>query len=159
MRAASPAPHSPTPQPRTRCRPRAARLGRLVVEPEQRDVAVGENVILALEAVFPGFPRGGHAAERREIGVGNDLRLDETLLEIGVNDAGGLRRLPTLLDGPGADFLFTGGEVGLQAEQRVRALISAETPESSTPRSFRNALASSGGRSMSSDSILALIGT
>ena len=39
------------------------------------------------------------------------------------------------------------------------ARISEDTPESSTPRSFRKAFASSGERSISSDSIRALIGT
>ena len=37
--------------------------------------------------------------------------------------------------------------------------ISEDTPESSTPRSFRKAAASSGARSISSDSIRALMGT
>ena len=36
-----------------------ARERRSVIETEQRDVAVGEHVFLALEAVFPGIARGG----------------------------------------------------------------------------------------------------
>ena len=39
-----------------------------------------------------------------------------------MDDAGGLRGFPALLDCPGADFLFTGGEVGHQAEEIVGAL-------------------------------------
>src|SRR5690606_17930010 len=92
-----------------------------VREAEEGDVAVLEDVFLALEAVFAGFAGGGGAAEAREVVEGNDLGLDEAFFEIGVDDAGGLRGLPALLDGPGADLFFAGGEVGLQAEQVVAA--------------------------------------
>ena len=66
--------------------------------------------------------RRGDAAERREVVVGDDLGLDEALLEVGVDDAGRLRGLPALLDRPGAHLLLTRGEIGLQAEQVVGRL-------------------------------------
>src|SRR5690606_4219346 len=47
---------------------------------------------------------------------GDDLGLDEALLEVGVDDAGGLGGGGAALDGPGAGLLGPGGEVGLQAE-------------------------------------------
>ena len=41
----------------------------LIIEAEQRDVAVVENVFLALEPVFPGLASRGDAAKLREIVV------------------------------------------------------------------------------------------
>ncbi len=90
-----------------------------VGEAEDGDVAVLENVILAFEAVFAGFAGGGDAAQGGDVLVGDDLGLDEALLEIGVDHAGGLRGLGADVDRPSADLLFAGGEVGLQPEQGV----------------------------------------
>ena len=94
----------------------------LIIKPEQGDVAVFEDVFFAFEAVFAGFAGGGDAAEAGEVVVGNDLGLDETFFEIGVDDAGGLRGFPSFLDRPAADFFFAGGEIRHQAEQIVGAL-------------------------------------
>src|SRR5258708_16248765 len=93
-----------------------------IIKSKKRDVAVREDVFLALEPVFAGLAGGGDGAEAGEIVIGNDLGLDEALLEIGVDDAGGLRGLPAFLDRPGAHFLFAGREVGHQAEQAVGGL-------------------------------------
>ena len=49
------------------------------------------------------------------VGVG----LDEAAFKVGVNDACGLWGLCTVGNGPGADFLHAGGEVGNEAEQLV----------------------------------------
>src|SRR5215204_5493898 len=91
----------------------------LHVELEQQHVAVRDDVVLSFHAVESLLPRRGDRAAGDEVVVGNRLRLDEAALEVGVDDAGRLRRSVSDLDGPGADLLFTGGEVGLQAEQMV----------------------------------------
>src|SRR5260370_38623672 len=64
-------------------------LGR---KPKMDDVAVGDGVILALEPKLAGVARAGLAAERHVVLPGDDLGADEAALEIGVDDAGGLRR-------------------------------------------------------------------
>src|ERR1700694_6127591 len=61
-------------------------------EPEMDDVAVGDDVILALEPKLAGVARAGLAAERHVVLPGDDLGADEAALEIAVDDAGGLRR-------------------------------------------------------------------
>ena len=98
-----------------------ARERRSVIETEQRDVAVGEHVFLALKAVFPGIARGGDTAEAREVIVGNDFGFDEALFKIGVDDACGLGGFPALLDGPCANLFFARGKIGHQAEEAVGA--------------------------------------
>ena len=51
--------------------------------------------------------------------VGDRLGADEALLEVGVNDAGRLRRLGAARDGPGARLLRADGEVGDEVQQLV----------------------------------------
>ena len=65
------------------------------------------------------LPRGlglGHRAGGDQVVVRDDLGLDEAALEVGVDDAGGLRGGRALADRPGARLLRAGGQVGLQAE-------------------------------------------
>src|SRR5258706_342799 len=100
----------------------------LGIEPEQRDVPVGEHIVFALEPIFACLACGRDAAERREILVADDLGLDETLFEIGVNHAGGLRSPPAFLDRPRPHFLFAGGEIRLQPEQCIRAANERRNP-------------------------------
>ena len=59
-------------------------------EPEVHDVAVLDDVLLAFEAHLAGFLGADLAAERHEVVVGDGLGADEALLEVGVDDAGGL---------------------------------------------------------------------
>ena len=63
------------------------------VELEQHHVAVGDDVFLAFVARLAGVLRRLLAAEADEVVVGDGLGADEALLEIGVDDAGRLRRL------------------------------------------------------------------
>ena len=58
-----------------------------VGETEDGDVAVPEDVFLAFEAVLAGFARGGDGTRGDQVFVGDDVRLDEALFEIGVDDA------------------------------------------------------------------------
>ena len=74
---------------------------------------------LPSSAHLAGFLGAGFAVQRDVVVVGDGLGADEALLEIGVDDAGGLRRLGARVDGPGARFLRPGGEIGAEAEQLV----------------------------------------
>ena len=90
------------------------------VEAELHDVAVLHDVVLALHAGLALGARLGDRAGGDEVGERDDLGLDEAALEVGVDDARGLRGLPALVDRPRARLLRAGGEVRLQAE-RVEA--------------------------------------
>src|SRR5436309_1679810 len=87
------------------------------VEAEVHHVAVADLVLLAFRAQLAGFARAGLAAEAYVVAEGDGLGADEALLEIGVDDAGGFGRAGADGDGPGAGFLGSGGEVGLQPEK------------------------------------------
>ena len=67
------------------------------IELEQHHVAVLDDVFLAFVARLAGFLGGHFAAERHEIVIGDGLGADEAALEIGVDDAGRLRRLGALV--------------------------------------------------------------
>src|SRR5690606_399964 len=86
------------------------------VELEQQDVAVLDEVFLAFLPQLSGLARARLAAERDVVIEGNCFSTNKAALEIGVDLAGGLRRLGTGGEGPGAGLLRSGGEEGLQAE-------------------------------------------
>ena len=86
------------------------------------DVAVLHDIILALDSEFAGGAAGKLGLERDEVIVLYDLGADETLLEVGVDDSGGLRGLVALVDGLGADLIGAGGEECMEVEQRVGGL-------------------------------------
>ncbi len=71
--------------------------GKSGVEPEQHHVAVLDDIFLAFVARLAGFLGGDFAAERDIIVIGDGLGADEAALEIGMDDAGGLRRLGAAL--------------------------------------------------------------
>src|SRR5262245_65918485 len=83
------------------------------------DVAVGDDVLLALEPELAGLARAGFAAERDGILGGDHLGADEAALEIGVDDAGGLRRPRAARHRPGVRLPESGGEEGNEWEQRI----------------------------------------
>ena len=59
------------------------------------------------------------AAVFEEVVGGVAVGFDEAALEVGVDDAGGSGGFGAAFDGPGADFLDSGGEVGDEVEQAV----------------------------------------
>ena len=87
-------------------------------KPEMHDVAVGDHVVLAFEAEPAGIARAGLAAELDVVVIGDGLGADEAVLEIGMDDAGRLRRPGAAGDGPGARLLRTRGEEGDEVEER-----------------------------------------
>ena len=83
------------------------------------DVAVLHDVFLAFLPGLAVFLCAAFAVELDVVGVGDGFGLDEALLEIAVDDAGGLRGGRAFLDRPGAGFFRADGEVGLEAEEFV----------------------------------------
>src|SRR5262249_56430768 len=83
---------------------------------EMHDVAVGDDVRLALEPHLARLLRAALAAERHIIVVGDGLGADEAALEVGMDDAGRLRRPGAARDRPGRRLLGAGGEIGDQIE-------------------------------------------
>src|SRR3978361_289341 len=74
------------------------------------------NVLFALDTHLAARLRLRHGARLDEVVERHDLGLDETLLKVGVNDAGSLGGRPALTDGPGAGLFGAGGEVGLKTQ-------------------------------------------
>ena len=88
----------------------------LYIKKKFDDVAVFDDVLFAFGAHEAFFFAGGFAAVLDVVVVGDDLRADEATLEVGVDDAGGGGRFPSLMDGPGVDFFGAGGEIAGEAE-------------------------------------------
>ncbi len=86
-------------------------------ETKVHDVAVRHDIGLALEPHLAGVARAVFAAVSHVIVVADGFRPDESALEVGVDDGGGLRRLGAPRNGPGGRLLGAGGEIGDQIEQ------------------------------------------
>ena len=91
----------------------------LDVEAEVDDVPVPHHVLLAFDRELPRVAAFRFAAELHVVLPPDDLGLDEALLEVGVDDAGRLRRSRPLDRRPGADLDLAGGEECLQPEELV----------------------------------------
>src|SRR5271170_7652773 len=91
----------------------------LDVEFEEEDVAVFDDVLFAFGAEEALFLDGLLAAVGEEVVGGVAVGFDESLFEVGVDDACGAGGLGAAADGPGADLLHAGGEVGDEIEQTV----------------------------------------
>src|SRR5947209_3202985 len=90
---------------------------RLHVEEEVHNVAVLHDVLLSFHSE-DALPAGSCLrAVREQIVPADHLRLDESALEVRVDDAGRLRRSGAFADHPGAAFVLPRGEVALQAEE------------------------------------------
>src|SRR5581483_386574 len=96
------------------------------------DVAVLHYVILAFQSELAGVARTGFAGEGDVIVISDGLGADEALLEIGVDDARGLRGAGALGYRPGARLLGAGGEIGDEAKELV-----AFPDEAVEPRFFK----------------------
>src|SRR5262249_60132426 len=91
--------------------------GASVGKPEQHDVAVLDDVVLALEAHLAGLLGAKLATGSHIVVEGDGFGADEALLEIGMDAAGGARRLGAGLHGPGTRLLGTGGKKRKEVEQ------------------------------------------
>src|SRR5258708_18158492 len=83
------------------------------------DVAVGDDIVFAFQPELAGVARAGFAAESDVVGVGDSFGADEALLEVGMDHAGGRRRLGAAMDGPGPRLLGPNREIGDEVEQLV----------------------------------------
>src|SRR6185437_11231581 len=88
-------------------------------EAEVKDVAVLHHVILPFEPELARVARAGLTGKRHIIIIGNGLGADEALLEIGMDDAGGLWGASALGHGPGPRFLWPGGEIGNEPQELI----------------------------------------
>ena len=94
--------------------------GQSNVEQELNDVAVLDDVVLALGALQTlGLDGGVVEVVGFEVAVADDAGADEAALEVAVDLTGGLRSLGALADGPCTAFLFAVGQEGDQAQQIV----------------------------------------
>src|SRR5438128_300145 len=94
-------------------------LGGSQIKAEMHDVAVLDDVLRAFEPHLARILGALLAVARDEILIGDGLGADEAFLEIGVDDAGRLRRLAAPRNRPGLRFLRADGEEGHEVEQRI----------------------------------------
>lgn len=83
---------------------------------DQQDIAVLDDVILALGHDLTGRLDSGLVAELTQGVIVVHHSLDEGLLKVGVNHTRRGRRLDALPDGPLADLILTGGEEAGQVQ-------------------------------------------
>src|SRR3546814_5920772 len=76
-----------------------------------------DDVVRAPGAQLAGLLGARLAAAADEVVVGDGLGADEAALEVGVDDAGGLRRPAVALHGPGARLLWAAGDRGVEGEE------------------------------------------
>src|SRR5262245_9730075 len=90
------------------------------VEPEVADLAVADDVVLALEALLaPGPEIGERSLDRHQIVVARDLGADEAPLDVRVHRAGGGLRPRARGDRPRAHLVLTHRKEGDEPEQRI----------------------------------------
>src|SRR5271155_5061046 len=92
------------------------------------DVAVGHNVVLALEPHFARVARSRFAPAPHVVVVSDGFSADEAALEIGVDGARGLWRLGAARHRPGARLLRPGSEKGHKVEERIAGADQAVEP-------------------------------
>ena len=83
------------------------------------NITILNDVILAFDTHFTGFADGGFGTILNIVVVLDDLGADETLFEVGVDDTGTLRGLPACIISSGLHFHLSGGDEGLQIQQRI----------------------------------------
>src|SRR5580704_95755 len=91
-------------------------LGVSIVETELDHVSVTHDVVLPFHACFSGRTCRDHGLCLHEVLETNDLRLNETRLEVGVDHPRRLGRCVPDVDGPGPCLLGARREEGLQAQ-------------------------------------------
>ena len=86
------------------------------------DVAIGHDIVLALNTQLAGGLGALLAAELDVVVVANDLGLNKAALKVGVDDAGGLRGGRALTYRPSLDLHLASRKERLQAEQLIGRL-------------------------------------
>src|SRR5262245_26154312 len=91
----------------------------LNVKPKMHDVTVLDDIVLAFDTHLAGILGALLAATGNEIVITDGLGADEAALEVGVDGACCFRRLGAPVHGPGARFLWSGGEKGDEIQQVI----------------------------------------
>src|SRR5262249_29833753 len=91
----------------------------LHIEPEMQDIAVFHHILLAFETEFARITCARFALELNVIVIGDGFRANESLLEIRMDDAGGLWRTRALHHGPGTRLHWSGGEKSDETKKRI----------------------------------------
>lgn len=95
-----------------------ARL-KLNVDAEQNHIIILHHVILPLTAHFAALFGYGERATFEKGCIIDDFGTNESALEVTVDFAGGLGCFCAFDDGPGASFLFAGGEITYKSQKFV----------------------------------------
>lgn len=91
----------------------------LNIEAEVHDVAVLNDVVLALDAKFSGLTDSSFRAVLDVVVILDHLGADEAFLKVGVDHAGALGCFPTFVVGPCLHLHLSGRDEGLEIEQMV----------------------------------------
>src|ERR1700754_3270389 len=102
--------------PNKRGRSPGTALFYLYVKPEVHHVPVLHHVIFSFNTQLAIVPGRSFRSVLDIIFVSNDLRFDEALLKIRMDNTGSLRSLPSVLYRPGPDFLYSGRKIGGQVQ-------------------------------------------
>ena len=103
------------------------------VEAEFDDVAGLHDVGFAFGAKSAGLFGGGFGAGCYQIVIIKYAGGNEATFEVAVDNASGLGSGVATPDGPGADFLFAGGQVTLEAERGIGGMDQLEETGFSLP--------------------------
>src|ERR1700691_370524 len=103
-------------------RPVAPARGPSDVEADLEDITVHYFVLLAFDPQLADVASGRPRAQLEQLVPVHDLRTDKATLEVGMDDAGALRRLGARPERPGPALFVPGGEKGTPAEQTVGSL-------------------------------------
>jgi hypothetical protein len=91
----------------------------LNVETEVDNITIFDDVLLTLKASATGSFSALLTFVLNVIVITDCLSADEAFFEVGVDHAGGLWGGCSLFDGPGADFFYACGKVGMQSQKFV----------------------------------------
>src|SRR3712207_4526139 len=91
----------------------------LDIKAEVHDVSVLHDILFALDAHLAGLLDGSLGAQSDVVFVLDNLGTDESLLKVGVYDAGTLRSLAATHERPCPAFVCPCGEVGLEVEELI----------------------------------------
>ena len=80
------------------------------------DIAIRDRIVFAFQPPATGILGTLFAPMLHVVLEANHLRANKALLKIGMNNRGGLWRSGARADSPGANFIGSCGEVGLQVE-------------------------------------------
>jgi len=94
----------------------------LDVESEMYYIALVHDVVFSFQSPFPCVFTALFSIVFNEVIIGHDFGPDKAFFKVCVNFPGGFWGCVTHSNGPGSDFLYASGEVGLEFEQVVASV-------------------------------------